>query len=77
MAKKRTEPTVKEAARAEAPKPAAACYSCADVEQAKAALAAARTLPDILAVLYALPASERGKLHDEVVAARNRVLGVK
>jgi len=76
MATKRTEPTPKEAARAAAPQPAAECYNCADVEQAKVALKAARTLPDILAVMYALPPAERGKLHDEVVEARNRVLGV-
>lgn len=78
MAKKRTEPTAKEAARAAAPVPEPCCYEgkgcCLDA--ARDALAKAATLSDILAVMYALPASERGKLHDAVVAARSRVLGV-
>ena len=78
MAKKRATPTEKEAARVAAPAPAPARSDAkvANLDEAKAALAMARSPSDIAAVLYGLAPAERGALHDEVVAARNRVLGV-
>jgi hypothetical protein len=80
MAKKRTEPTPKEAARVAAPKPAEPCCyegkGCC-LDEARDALAKAATLADVAAVLYGLPPADRGKLHDEVVVARDRALGVK
>jgi len=78
MAKKRDKPNEKEAARAAAPAPKPCCCEarCACLDEAKAKLAAAKSLPDIAAVLYGLPSEDRGKLYAEVVAARDRVLGV-
>ena len=79
MAKKRTEPTPKEAARAAAPKaaPEPCCYEkaacCLDV--AKAALKAAKTLPDILAVVYGQKPADRARLAEDVAEARSRILG--
>lgn len=75
MAKKRAAPTEKEAALAAASKPEPCCEGpcCKD---ALAALAAAKTLPDIAAVVYALPPKDRAKLAEAIADARSRILGV-
>ena len=79
MAKKRDKPTEKEAARVAAPKaaPAPECYEKAGqcLDDAKAALKVAKTLPDILAVVYGLKPVDRARLAEDVAAARSRILG--
>lgn len=75
MAKKRATPNEKEAARAAASKPEAACCEEPCCQDAKAALEAAKTLPDILAVIYGLAPAKRAELHEAIVAARSRIQG--
>lgn len=47
-----------------------------DFGPAKAAIAAASSIPDILAVVYGLTPAQRAQLSVEIGAARNRILGV-
>ena len=78
MAKKRTEPTPKEAARAAASQPTPCCVGpCDCLASSKVALAAAQSIPAILSILYGLPPEDRAKLHDDVAEARSRILGGK
>ena len=81
MAKKRATPNEKEAARVAA-SPVAGEPCCYDgnaccLDAAKAALAAAKSLADILAVVYGQKPADRAKLHEDVAAARSRILGGK
>jgi hypothetical protein len=81
MATKRDKPTEKEAARVAVSKakPEPCCYGkngcCLD--EAKAALQKARTLEDILAVVYGLKPADRARLAEDVAEARSRILGGK
>ena len=71
MAKKRSQPTEKEAARAAASVPP----PIGPLGDPLAALQAAQSLPAILAVVYGLPAAQRAQYHDAIAEARSRVLG--
>lgn len=75
MAKKRATPTEKEAARAAASKPEPCSCEGACCQDAKAALEAAKTLPDMLAVIYGLTPAKRAELHEAIAAARSRIMG--
>jgi len=67
MTKKRAQPTEKEAAPS---------YhsSAGSLDDASGALAEARSLADVLAVVYALEPSKRAALHEAIAEARTRIL---
>ncbi|GEM_PF-3724607 len=76
MAKKRATPNEQEAARAAASKPEPLpCCEGPCCQDAKAALEAAKTLPDILAVIYGLAPAKRAELHEAIAEARSRIQG--
>jgi len=78
---KRKNVVVKEAAPAAAPQEPCCEQPCCeepefDLGPARAAIAAARSVPDVLAVVYGLPPAQRQKLYEDVAAARSRIMGV-